>query len=258
MKYKFRWLSLIVVIGIYLPGFFADSYLKEGSSSHTTYFNIFSPIFLIWIIWACWKILFNLKQKIYPTTEEAILASKNNEFNELVDGKTIIGTIAAESKSAIVNSDLTIGKIFIGTLRFIWGTIKFLFSFAWGAIKLIFQIIFALVLVVISNEISPSKKSSPKKSSSNNSSSNNKSPPKRKTGIIKPSNYGDRDKAIEWEFDGEYLRPSYYGDRDKVIEWEFDGEYLRPRHYGDRDKTIEWKYDSGIPIPVVAKAAGII
>ena len=215
MKYKFRWLSLILTISV-----LSLFYFEEDSSSLSSALAIFLPIFLIWMIWACCKILIYLKRKIFPTKEEAILDANNKSFNRQVYGNAASVSITAEHNDEIAKNELTSGKALTGILKSI----------------------FSFVLLVNSSETSSSKKSSKKNSA----------------GIIRPRNYGDRDKAIEWEFDGKYLKPRYHGVNDKTIEWEFDGEYLKPRNYGDRDKAIEWEYDSDIPIPVLAKASGII
>jgi len=277
MKYKFRWLSLILTISV-----LSLFYFEEDSSSLSSALAIFLPIFLIWMIWACCKILIYLKRKIFPTKEEAILDANNKSFNRQVYGNAASVSIAAEHNDEIAKNELTSGKALTGILKSI----------------------FSFVLLVTSSETSSSKKSSKKtariirprnygdRDKAIEWEFDGKYLKPRYHGVndktiewefdgeyLKPCNYSDRDKAIEWEFDGKYLKPRYpgvnnktiewefdgeylkprnYGDRDKAIEWEFDGEYLKPRNYGDRDKAIEWEYDSDIPIPVLAKASGII
>ncbi len=62
------------------------------------------------------------------------------------------------------------------------------------------------------------------------------------------------DNNREWEFDGRYLKLRWVHDNNK--EWEFDGRYLKPRWVHDNNK--EWEINGNVPIPVLAKAVGII
>jgi hypothetical protein len=62
--------------------------------------------------------------------------------------------------------------------------------------------------------------------------------------------YGDYSKA--WTFDGHTLKP-YYGDNSKA--WTFDGHTIRP-YYGSYNRA--YKADDDVPLPVMAKAAGVI
>ena len=243
MKYKFRWLSLIVIIGIYLPSFLEPTYLKEGTNSNALYYNIFSPIFLIWLIWACWKIIIIIKGKIFPTAEKRSQVANFNEFNRNVYG-----------------DELTLGKILIRTLKFIWSTFKFILKIP----VLLVVTTISLIFKIISSELT-SETSSPQKSSSKNSTSVHK--------IVKIKLSWGSDLQKEWEYDGRILKPSWGSDPQK--EWEYNGRILKPSWGNDLQKEWEyngrilkpswgsdyqkkWETDSSIPIPVLAKAAGII
>ena len=68
-------------------------------------------------------------------------------------------------------------------------------------------------------------------------------------GRIKPYN-GDLSRA--WEWDGHQLKP-YHGDLSRA--WEWNGRQLKPYH---ADLSRTWEIEGDIPIPVIAKAAGII
>ncbi len=62
------------------------------------------------------------------------------------------------------------------------------------------------------------------------------------------------DSSKIWEWDGKTLQPRWGNDSSKI--WEYDGKTLQPRWGNDSSKIWETKFQ--IPIPVLAKAVGII
>lgn len=60
------------------------------------------------------------------------------------------------------------------------------------------------------------------------------------------------DLSRTWEWDGKQLKP-YYSDLKRT--WEFTGKQVKPYH---SDLSRTWEIEGNIPIPVIAKAIGII